>query len=251
MHTLHLHDEVEEFCCASFELLLHVSTIGGFTEPLRASCESISGFPITVRAGRIASLVFSVKAVLFDFDGTLWDPESSIFEVYAEELRQGGYILDSSLWKTVIGASESDLWAGLEHAFGKMDRQVLRARIHARKEKVLSTVTTRPGILPLLAAIDSVGIPRGIVSNSSDDWVGYYSKQCGIAHGWRTVECANGDPSRAKPNPDLYSEAVRRIGADPRAVIAFEDSPRGYSSGQTGRGSLHRRSKRDDRRSRP
>jgi len=172
----------------------------------------------------------SIQAVLFDFDGTLWDPESSIFEVYSEELRRGGFILDPSVWKTVIGASETHLWSDLERAFGQSVCQMLRARIHARKAKVLSTITTRPGVLSLLAAIDSVGIPRGIVSNSSDEWVGRYSKQCGIAHGWKTVECANGDLRRAKPNPDLYSEAVRRIGADPSAVIAFEDSPRGIEA---------------------
>jgi len=171
-----------------------------------------------------------IQAVLFDFDGTLWDPERSIFEVYSEELREVGFILDSTLWQSVIGANETDLWSELERVFGKAVCQVVRARIHARQEHVLSAVPTRPGVASLLAAIDSAGIPRGIVSNSSDDWVGHYSKQCGIAHGWTTVECANGNPSRAKPKPDLYSEAVRRIGVDPSAVIAFEDSPRGVEA---------------------
>jgi beta-phosphoglucomutase-like phosphatase (HAD superfamily) len=68
---------------------------------------------------------------------------------------------------------------------------------------------------------------RGIVSNSESEWVERYARQCGIADGWRTVQCANGDPRRAKPNPDLYLAALDSMGVDSRAVIAFEDSPTG------------------------
>ncbi len=68
---------------------------------------------------------------------------------------------------------------------------------------------------------------RGIVSNSESEWVDRYARQCGVAGGWQTVQCANGDPRRAKPNPDLYLAALDSMGVDPRTVIAFEDSPTG------------------------
>jgi HAD superfamily hydrolase (TIGR01509 family) len=79
----------------------------------------------------------------------------------------------------------------------------------------------------LLDTVDTLGIRRGIVSNSTTEWVERYARQCDVADGWQTMQCANGNPQRAKPNPDLYAAALDRMGVEPRTVIAFEDSPSG------------------------
>jgi len=171
--------------------------------------------------------MYPLQAVLFDFDGTLWDPETSIFKVYSEVFEEFGHPLDPGLWTTVIGASNSDLWMHLERSMGPVERHLVESRIKQRKAEALESLTSRPGIRRFLDGIDTLGVARGIVSNSSSDWVKHYSRQCGVADGWRTVQCANGNPERAKPNPHLYSEAIGRMGVDARAVIAFEDSPTG------------------------
>jgi HAD superfamily hydrolase (TIGR01509 family) len=175
-----------------------------------------------------------MQAVLFDFDGTLWDPETSIFRVYSEVFEEFGHSLGRDAWASVVGSIESDLWSRLEHSTG-VPVNLVKNRIQQRKAESLASLKSRPGVRRLLDDVDAMGIPRGIVSNSASDWVERYSRQCGVADGWSTVQCANGDLQRAKPNPHLYSEAVERLGVDPRAVIAFEDSRTGLQAAKRAR----------------
>jgi HAD superfamily hydrolase (TIGR01509 family) len=172
--------------------------------------------------------MFPLQAVLFDFDGTLWDPETYIFQVYAEVFDEFGSQLTGDLWATIIGTINFDLWIHLEQATGlPVDRVRLEVTIRRRKAERLAALGSRPGIRSFLDTVDAIGIRRGIVSNSASEWVERYARQCGVADGWQTVQCANGNPRRAKPNPDLYAAALDRMGVEPGAVIAFEDSPSG------------------------
>jgi putative hydrolase of the HAD superfamily len=41
------------------------------------------------------------------------------------------------------------------------------------------------------------------------------------------IVAADGDVARAKPQPDLYVEALERLGLQPSEAIAFEDSVNG------------------------
>jgi beta-phosphoglucomutase-like phosphatase (HAD superfamily) len=66
------------------------------------------------RFGLSSSSTSPVKAVLFDFDGTLWDPEPQIFQSYTELFREYGCVLPISLWSSVIGTIGFDLLTHLE-----------------------------------------------------------------------------------------------------------------------------------------
>jgi HAD superfamily hydrolase (TIGR01509 family) len=169
-----------------------------------------------------------VQAVLFDFDGTLWDPEPHIFRCYAEIFRDYGCVLPDSLWSSVIGTIGFDLWTHLEEASGipvnwaRIERSVRR-----RTAALLAEVTIRPGIPDLLAAVDAAGLMRGIVSNNTRSWIRRYAAQCAIADGWTTICSADGDPTLAKPSPYLYHRALTDLGVGADRVLAFEDSPSG------------------------
>lgn len=170
----------------------------------------------------------SVKAVLFDFDGTLWDPEPHIFQCYQEVFREYGRVLPSSLWSSVIGTIGFDLWSHLEEVSGiPVNRVRAENGLRRRTAALLSAVTIRPGIHGVLAAVDAVGLARGIVSNSTRFWIRRYAAQCAIADGWKTIRSADGDLMLAKPSPELYHRALADLGVHADEALAFEDSPSG------------------------
>ena len=40
----------------------------------------------------------TLRAVLFDFDGTLWDSETAVFGVFRELYREHGHELTMGMW---------------------------------------------------------------------------------------------------------------------------------------------------------
>jgi putative hydrolase of the HAD superfamily len=50
--------------------------------------------------------------------------------------------------------------------------------------------------------------------------------------GWDAILTADGDHSRAKPNPILYTEALELLGVRADEAVVFEDSPNGVRAGK-------------------
>jgi HAD superfamily hydrolase (TIGR01509 family) len=166
--------------------------------------------------------------VLFDFDGTLWDPETLIYQAHAELFADAGAELGFDLWTAAVGRIGVDMWRQLSAMTGEaVDEAALTARLERRIDELLRQVGPRPGVIDLLDAVDALGLPRAIVSNSRSAWVRRYSAQCGVGDGWSTVRCADGDPTRAKPNPALYLAALEELSVQPERALVFEDSPSG------------------------
>lgn len=169
-----------------------------------------------------------VVALLFDFDGTLWDCEPLVFQAYDEYFQRYGQRISPVLWSRVLGRTDVAPWQCLEELTGHpVDHAEAEAAVLSRKLALLAGGRRRAGVRRFLAEADGLGLRRGIVSNSHRGWVAKYAAQCGLDQGWELVECADGDQGRAKPGPALYLSALARMGLDADRVVAFEDSPTG------------------------
>ena len=85
------------------------------------------------------------------------------------------------------------------------------------------------GIPELLAEARERRVPLAVASSSPRSWVEPHLDRLGLRHGFDTIVTRDDTP-RAKPHPDLYEEAVRRLGVPARGAIAFEDSLNGVTA---------------------
>ena len=89
-----------------------------------------------------------------------------------------------------------------------------------------------PGIRPLLDELDCAGIPAAIVTNATSE-VARYTAGLAPDNLFRVIigdeEVAQG--VKAKPDPDAYLEAARRLGVNPEDCVVLEDSPSGAAAG--------------------
>ncbi len=86
-----------------------------------------------------------------------------------------------------------------------------------------------PGVVSLLREAAVAGVPVGVASSSSEEWVAGHLERLGVLHHFEVVRCRD-HVERAKPSPDLFLAALAALGADPQRSVALEDSHHGCSA---------------------
>jgi beta-phosphoglucomutase-like phosphatase (HAD superfamily) len=171
-----------------------------------------------------------IQALLFDFDGTLWDSETVVFEAYRRMYDDHGHTLSLDEWAAAVGTLDGfDPMADLELRLGRaIDRAVVDP--WERVDDLMVGIDLRSGVRDWLDDARDRGLALGIVSSNDGRWIRHHLDRLGIADRWRAIVAADGDAARAKPNPVLYREALAELGVDAARAIAVEDSPHGIAA---------------------
>jgi HAD superfamily hydrolase (TIGR01509 family) len=171
-----------------------------------------------------------VRAFLFDFDGLILDTELASRAGWELLYREHGHELPADLWATLVGTTHApwDPREHLEELVGEpLEWDALNERRYAHEIALIEAEELRPGIEEYLAAARRDGLKRAIVSSSTRPWVDMHLERLEQAVGWDAICTADGDPTRAKPAPTLYLEALELLDVAAREAVAFEDSPHG------------------------
>jgi len=174
-----------------------------------------------------------LAAVVFDFDGIILDSETAEFESHRRIYQRHGAALTPEEWCDQIGiwseAHERRWCDRLNELSGvSMEYGVFKADQHRIFHDILAREPMR-GIRDLLDALALADIPMAIASTSTARWVVPAVERLGLSDRFRTIVTAD-DVERRKPAPDVYLEAARRLGADPRRSVAIEDSGPGIAA---------------------
>jgi HAD superfamily hydrolase (TIGR01509 family) len=170
-----------------------------------------------------------IEAVVFDFDGLIFDSEIHEYETVAELFAEHGAELPLEVWGECVGreAGFFDPYAYLEERTGaRVDREALDLRRRARFHERVAGEGPIPGVEEALRAARSLGLKVGLASSSGRQWVEPQLRRLGL---WHYFDCVRtGDQvKRAKPDPELYRSVLHCLGVDPSRAVAFEDSPNG------------------------
>ena len=176
-----------------------------------------------------------IAALLLDFDGLLYDSETSAYETWRELYELHGVAFPLALWSSEVmgrppGDSGFDPLHHLEQLTGeRFDRdRVLQERV-ARRIAMLPD-TLMDGAAQLLAAARARGVRTAIVTSNSRERVLAHLARAGATHCWDAIVAADDDPARGKPQPTLYLEALAELAVSRDDAVAFEDSPNGVAA---------------------
>jgi HAD superfamily hydrolase (TIGR01509 family) len=171
-----------------------------------------------------------VDAVIFDLDGVLIDSEQVWNDARRRYvLEQGGRWHDRAQ-QDMMGMSSTEWSRYLRNELG----------VHRTPDEISSDVARRLGALyrerlPLEPgageAVERVAArwPLALASSSNRELIDLVLELSNLAaHFEATV--ASEEVARGKPAPDVYLEAARRLGAEPSACVAIEDSRNGILS---------------------
>jgi putative hydrolase of the HAD superfamily len=173
-----------------------------------------------------------MKAIIFDFDGTIIDTEQSEIEAWKHVYKQHHFDLPMELWNKRIGTSPDnfDPFRHLQSLVPSvLDRNEILRR---RKEKYLELVAALqplPGVLDWIQAAHELKIRMSIATASRKVQVMGFLKQLGFEKYFEFV-VSRDDVSHIKPHPEAYLTALEKMQLAAEDVIAIEDSPNGATA---------------------
>lgn len=173
------------------------------------------------------------RALIFDMDGTLLDSEPMHFACAREIFAEDGLDFTLAYNAEFIGQSSEQVMEQLvaRHKLPRTPRQYIEI-YETRIVQVMSQASAcTDGVPELIAEAQARGLKLGVASNSSGELVRATLTGLKLIHHFGALVGGDMVP-RGKPAPDVYLEAARRLGVDPRDCVAIEDSPTGIAAVQ-------------------
>lgn len=170
-----------------------------------------------------------MRAALLDFDGLILQTEASGFASLQALFADRGATYHLAEYLQIVGTTNDvlDPYRLLEERTGRpWDRAALMAERSAHEERLNAALAPLPGVGALLDQAATLGWQLAVVSSSSHAWVDRHLRRLGFFERFAAILC-RGDAPQVKPAPDLYLEALRRLGVGAAEAVAFEDSYNG------------------------
>ena len=172
----------------------------------------------------------TIKAILFDHDGTIVDSEQAHFEMWRDvllrydvELTLDEYTRQYAGIPTISNATTI-----IEnHSIGAKSSELVMAKAEATNQYLSEQA------FPLMdGALDSIryfyeqGFKIGIVTGAGGESVDVTLESHGL-HKYVSVVVSGDDVTNSKPAPDCYLLAAEKLGFSPSECLAVEDTYNG------------------------
>lgn len=176
-----------------------------------------------------------IKGLIFDFDGLIIDTETPEYTSWVNVYRQYGTDISIDEWSGCLGTAPPtfDVIKALSEKIGApVNGAQLQLTVKAAAQEIILNQPILPGIIERMDEADQMNIPIAVASSSSHVWVDQHLERLGLYSRFQYILCRD-DVKLAKPAPDLYNLALKKLGIQPNEAIAFEDSPNGITAAVT------------------
>jgi beta-phosphoglucomutase-like phosphatase (HAD superfamily) len=173
----------------------------------------------------------TIRAVVFDLDGLMFDTEALFFRAASEVLESRGKRFTPEIMRAMIGRRSAEVagalktMAGLDEPVEKIQAEI-RERFNA---EVDTAVHPTPGLFVLLDRLDRGRLPAAVATSSGRSYADRLLIRHGLADRFAFVLTSE-DVTRGKPDPEIYLKAADRFGVPSPALLVLEDSPAGLAA---------------------
>jgi 2-phosphoglycolate phosphatase len=175
----------------------------------------------------------SLRAVLFDLDGTLIDSAPDLAGA-ANELRaaHGLPALPYEHFRPMVGSGARGM-VGVAFDVGPQHERFAELRddfLHRYEQRMMLETRIFEAVVPVLDMLDARRHPWGIVTNKAARFTVPLVRSLGLHTRAATVIAGDTTP-HSKPHPAPLLEAARQLGVDPGDCLYVGDDPRDVQAG--------------------
>ena len=169
--------------------------------------------------------------VIFDCDGVVVDSERITHDVFGAFIRSlGSNFTEREMQEQFLGRSLADCLAIVEKITGRTAPPGALDGYRAERDRLLrEQVVAVPGIREVLVNLE---IPYCIASSGDHDKMRATLGATGLLPLFSGRLFSVTEVPRAKPAPDVFLYAARRMGAAPERTVVIEDSVNGVIAGR-------------------
>ena len=174
----------------------------------------------------------NIKAVIFDFDGTLIDTEKYYRVAWPAAAKHFGYDMsdEQSLLLRSLGQpfapAQFKEWFGPDCNYEEI-KNYRKKLMNDILEK--NGIELKPGAMEILNYLKSNGFLTAMATANPYDRTVKYLKQLELYDYFDKIICAT-MVKEGKPSPDVYDYSCKELNLSPDECIAVEDSPNGVLS---------------------
>ena len=170
----------------------------------------------------------SIRALLFDLDGTLIDSMPHHHDAWVEWHARRGLEIDADrFFAATAGRSNDEIFADMlpgtplaEIALLVDEKEALYREFAAPKLALIN------GARAYVQRAREAGLRLAVCTASTPQNMALAFERFGI-DAWVEAVVSPADGLRGKPHPDIFLEAARRLGVAPEHCLVFEDAPLG------------------------
>jgi HAD superfamily hydrolase (TIGR01509 family) len=170
----------------------------------------------------------SVKALLFDLDGTLIDSMPHHHTAWVEWHARRGLKIDAdSFFVSTAGRSNDEIFADMLPGTGAAAIAVLvDEKETLYREFAAPSLALIAGAQVFVQRAKAAGLRLAVCTASTPQNMALAFQRFGIDD-WVETVVSPADGLRGKPHPDIFLEAARRLGIAPEHCVVYEDAPLG------------------------
>jgi HAD superfamily hydrolase (TIGR01509 family) len=171
-----------------------------------------------------------IEAVVFDLDGVIIQTEEIWDEVRETYVREHGGRYHAEAQRAMMGMSslEWSRYIADELGVGLPPEQISAGVVEDMAKRYRERLPLIPGAAEAVERL-AARWPLAVASSSNRPLIDLVLEVSGLTRFFR-VTVSSEEVARGKPAADVYLEAARRLGVDPRHCAAVEDSHNGIRS---------------------
>ena len=174
----------------------------------------------------------SFDGVVFDADGTLFDTENLMYEVWVEVGEEMNFPYPGREYLDYVGLNRAAVLALMKERYGDgFDGADFMVRCVARLSERIERegVPLKPGVREILTCLKEQNVPIGLATSTHRGRTDRRLELCGLTDYFQAVTTGD-EVTKGKPDPEIYLTTCGKLGLDPTRCLAVEDSKNGILS---------------------
>ncbi len=166
-----------------------------------------------------------IKGAIFDADGTLFDSMSLWQNVGSNYLLSIGITSEEGLRAKIETMTFKQVARYFKESYGieQNEQEIIDGINKMIEDYYQKEASLKPGVSDFLHALSSKGVKMCIATATDKQHILAALKRCDVYKYFSDIICCS-DIGKGKTSPDIYREALIRLGTDKKKTAVFEDA---------------------------